>query len=88
MIPRMDREDVAIGNFFNYRLAENQEEAKAEWMEILEARSHLWNDIPSEKQELIRSYLNLLQLEILKRIRPTSVFNFSSASIGNLFLTG
>ncbi|MCJ1247319.1 hypothetical protein MMC30_004533 [Trapelia coarctata] len=33
--------------------------------------------------------LNHLNLEILKRARPpTSTFNFSSASLGNLFLTG
>jgi len=38
---------------------------------------------------LIRSVLSHLHLEILKRNRPpTSTFNFQSASIGNLFLTG
>ena len=38
---------------------------------------------------LIRSILSHLHLEILKRTRPpTSTFNFQSASIGNLFLTG
>ncbi len=42
----------------------------------------------SPKRELIRSVLNTLNLEIVKRARPTSVFNFAEASIGNLFLTG
>ena len=38
---------------------------------------------------LIRSILAHLHLEILKRTRPpTATFNFQSASIGNLFLTG
>ena len=38
---------------------------------------------------LIRSFLSHLHLEILKRTRPPfSTFNFQSASIGNLFLTG
>lgn len=38
---------------------------------------------------LIRSILSHLHLEILKRSRPpSSTFNFQSASIGNLFLTG
>lgn len=32
--------------------------------------------------------LNTLNLEIVKRARPTSVFNFGEASIGNMFLTG
>jgi len=38
---------------------------------------------------LTRSILSHLHLEILKRSRPpTSTFNYQSASIGNLFLTG
>jgi 2-phospho-L-lactate transferase/gluconeogenesis factor (CofD/UPF0052 family) len=38
---------------------------------------------------LIRSFFNLLNLEILKRARPpSSTFDFTSASVGNLFLTG
>lgn len=38
---------------------------------------------------LIRSILSHLHLEILKRMRPPMMtFNFQSASIGNLFLTG
>ena len=38
---------------------------------------------------LIRSILSHLHLEILKRTRPPSMtFNFQSASIGNMFLTG
>lgn len=45
--------------------------------------------IPSSKKQLIRSFFNLLNLEILKRSRPpTSTFDFTSASVGNLFLTG
>ena len=51
--------------------------------------STLWSAIPSSKKQLIRSFLNLLNLEILKRSRPpTSTFDFTSASVGNLFLTG
>ena len=51
--------------------------------------SPLWSGIPSAKKQLIRSFLNLLNLEILKRSRPpTSIFDFTSASVGNLFLTG
>lgn len=38
---------------------------------------------------LIRSILSHLHLEILKRNRPpSSTFNYQSASVGNLFLTG
>jgi 2-phospho-L-lactate transferase/gluconeogenesis factor (CofD/UPF0052 family) len=44
--------------------------------------------VTSQKRELIRAVLNTLNLEIVKRARPTSVFNFAEASLGNLFLTG
>lgn len=42
----------------------------------------------SPKRELIRSHLNSFHLEVVKRMRPSSRFDFSGASIGNLFLTG
>lgn len=51
--------------------------------------SPLYADIPTPQAMLIRSILSHLHLEILKRSRPpTSTFNFHSASVGNLFLTG
>ncbi|KAF5679266.1 UPF0052 domain-containing protein [Fusarium denticulatum] len=59
-----------------------------EWFEILEATHPLWNDISSPKRELIRSYLNSFNLEVVKRMKPSSRFDYSGASIGNLFLTG
>ena len=36
----------------------------------------------------MRSYLNSFNLDAVKRMRPSSRFDFSGASIGNLFLTG
>jgi 2-phospho-L-lactate transferase/gluconeogenesis factor (CofD/UPF0052 family) len=84
----IDAEKSAIKTFFNYRLAASSEIARHEWLDIVEARHSLWSDISSEKRELIRSFLNTINLEIVKRARPSSVFNFQSASVGNLFLTG
>lgn len=56
---------------------------------LLGGTSHLWTPIPTPQALLIRSVLSHLYLEILKRARPpTNVFNFESASVGNLFLTG
>lgn len=81
-------ETAAIKQFFNHRLPRSHEEAKYEWHEIVEATHHLWTDISSPKRELIRSYLNSFNLEVVKRMRPSSRFDFSGASIGNLFLTG
>lgn len=83
-----DTEKGAIKAFFNYRLPDDAEKARLEWLDIVEARHALWQHISTPKKELIRSFLNLINLEIVKRVRPSSVFNFSSASIGNLFLTG
>lgn len=81
-------ETVAIKHFFNHRLPKSYASARAEWGDILEATHPLWDDISSPKRELIRSYLNSFNLEVVKRMRPTSRFDFSGASIGNLFLTG
>lgn len=83
-----DLETVAIKAFFNHRLPADSHAARLEWLDIVEARHPLWEDISSPKKELIRSFLNSVNLEIVKRARPSSIFNFSSASIGNMFLTG
>ena len=51
--------------------------------------SPLWRPIHSSARELLRSMLNHVNLEILKRARPPrSTFDFACASVGNLFLTG
>ncbi|KAF4634334.1 hypothetical protein G7Y89_g3781 [Cudoniella acicularis] len=81
-------ETTAIKILFNHRLASESTAAREEWLDIVEARHPLWTSISSEKRELIRSFLNTINLEIVKRARPSSVFNFQSASVGNLFLTG
>lgn len=83
-----DQERTALKTLFEYRLCQDALKARAEWLDIVEARHLLWTFISSPKRELIRSVLNTLNLEIVKRARPTSVFNFAEASIGNMFLTG
>ncbi|KAL3434874.1 hypothetical protein BDV09DRAFT_84001 [Aspergillus tetrazonus] len=81
-------ERAAIKKLFNYRLPAD-ESAHSEWLAIVDGTSSLWKSITPAKKELIRSFFNLLNLEILKRARPpSSTFDFSSASVGNLFLTG
>ncbi|KAM5351158.1 hypothetical protein ACJ41O_003881 [Fusarium nematophilum] len=81
-------ETAAIKRFFNHRLPKAYSSARAEWFEIIEATHPLWDDISSPKRELIRSYLNSFNVEVVKRMRPSSRFDYSGASIGNLFLTG
>ncbi|KAL4941064.1 hypothetical protein BDV06DRAFT_195260 [Aspergillus oleicola] len=81
-------ERAAIKALFNHRLS-SDDSARSEWLAIVDGTSALWVSITPAKKELIRSFFNLLNLEILKRARPpASTFDFSSASVGNLFLTG
>ncbi|KAK2754535.1 hypothetical protein FQN54_006936 [Arachnomyces sp. PD_36] len=82
-------ERAAVKTLFNYRLKPACREARSQWDSIVDGTSPLWNGITPAKKELIRSFFNHLNLEILKRARPpTSTFDFASASVGNLFLTG
>ncbi|KKK13810.1 hypothetical protein ARAM_005378 [Aspergillus rambellii] len=81
-------ERAAIKALFNHRLPAD-DTAHREWLSIVDGTSEVWKSITPAKKELIRSFFNLLNLEILKRARPpTSTFDFASASVGNLFLTG
>lgn len=84
-----DAERAAIRRLFSARLpSSDAAAAREEWLEIVEARHELWHNVSSPKAELIRSFFNVVNLEIVKRIRPSSVFDFRNASVGNLFLTG
>ncbi|PHH64736.1 hypothetical protein CDD81_3998 [Ophiocordyceps australis] len=81
-------ETAALKALFNHRLPASYPEARAEWFDIVDGTHALWNHISSPRRELIRSILNTFNLEVVKRMRPSSRFDFSRASIGNLFLTG
>ncbi|KAM0482371.1 hypothetical protein ACHAPX_002888 [Trichoderma viride] len=81
-------ETSAIKHLFNHRLPTIYASARAEWFEIVEGTHPLWANISSPKRELIRSFFNSFNLEVVKRMRPSSRFDFSGSSIGNLFLTG
>ncbi|OKL61167.1 hypothetical protein UA08_03539 [Talaromyces atroroseus] len=82
-------ERAAIKALFNHRLNADATAARENWQSIVDGTSSLWSSITPAKKELIRSFFNYLNLEILKRARPpTSTFDFTSASVGNLFLTG
>jgi 2-phospho-L-lactate transferase/gluconeogenesis factor (CofD/UPF0052 family) len=80
----------AISRVFNHRLsADSHTDAANEWQSIVAGTADLWDGVPFAKKELVRSFLNTLNMELLKRSRPpTSTFDFTSASVGNLFLTG
>ncbi|CAI7664781.1 unnamed protein product [Penicillium discolor] len=81
-------ERSAVKALFNHRLPAETGIATNEWQSIVDGTSGLWTAITPAKKELIRSFFNVLNLEILKRARPpSSTFDFTSASVGNLFLT-
>ncbi|CAG8925528.1 unnamed protein product [Penicillium salamii] len=81
-------ERSAVKGLFNHRLPAEASVAVHEWQSIVDGTSSLWTAITPAKKELIRSFFNVLNLEILKRARPpSSTFDFTSASVGNLFLT-
>ncbi|KJX95788.1 hypothetical protein TI39_contig1050g00003 [Zymoseptoria brevis] len=88
LIPEDNDEAKAIRHFFNHRLPKSYAPARSEWLDIVEGTHSLWLGISSPKKELTRSFLNSINLEIVKRLRPSSRYDFSGASIGNLFLTG
>ncbi|MCJ1442197.1 MAG: hypothetical protein MMC23_002690 [Stictis urceolatum] len=78
-----------LRSLLNHRLPSNSSTALNDWNSLVSGTHSLWPPIPSPARELLRSILNHLNMEILKRARPPhSTFNFSSASVGNLFLTG
>ncbi|TFA98152.1 Uncharacterized protein CCMA1212_010069 [Trichoderma ghanense] len=81
-------ETAAIKHLFNHRLPPSYAAARAEWFDIVEGTHPLWLAIPSPKRELVRSFFNSFNLEVVKRMRPTSRFDYSGSSVGNLFLTG
>ena len=90
MIPESppNPERAAIKILFNHRLAPEAGQAQREWYSIVDGTSDLWKSVTTAKKELIRSFFNLLNMEILKRARPpSSTFDFTAASVGNLFLT-
>ncbi|OQO14839.1 hypothetical protein B0A48_00221 [Cryoendolithus antarcticus] len=64
LIPDSSTETVAIRAFFNHRLARDYTTARAEWLDIVEATSPLWDGVSLPKQELIRSFLNVMNLEV------------------------
>ncbi|KAK6075038.1 hypothetical protein SCUP515_06089 [Seiridium cupressi] len=82
-------EDLAATKaLFNHRLSSDPEAARIEWLDIVEGRHVLWTQISSDKRELVRSIFNMVNMEIVKRARPSSKFNFGRAAVGNMFLTG
>ncbi|KAI0131902.1 hypothetical protein BJ170DRAFT_611657 [Xylariales sp. AK1849] len=90
LIPNSDHSPdlAATKALFNHRLSSDANAARAEWLDIVEGGHELWARISSEKRELIRSVFNMVNMEIVKRARPSSTFNFGRAAVGNLFLTG
>ncbi|KZT08962.1 UPF0052-domain-containing protein [Laetiporus sulphureus 93-53] len=76
-----------IRNLLAYRLPahSSEREARDEWRDIVEGRSHLWQGIPNDRKEMIRGFLVHFESEVLKRAHKN--FSFVNGSIGNYFLS-
>lgn len=91
LIPDADEgtDRYAIKQLLSHRLPVDREKARAEWLDIVEGEGVLWHAIQNhEKSQAIRSFLLVMNAELVKRARPGSSFNFSTGAVGNLFLTG
>ncbi|KAK8059470.1 hypothetical protein PG996_009400 [Apiospora saccharicola] len=86
--PEGNADLAATKALFNYRLSSDAHAARSEWLDIVDGRHEIWNGVSSEKKELIRPFFNHVNMEIVKRARPSSTFNFGRAAVGNMFLTG
>ncbi|KAL6305673.1 hypothetical protein BKA93DRAFT_209205 [Sparassis latifolia] len=77
----------SIRTLLAYRLPADrtEREARDEWRDIVEGRSHLWSGIPNDRKELIRGFLVHFENEVLKRAHKN--FSFVNGSIGNYFLS-
>lgn len=82
------KERTALKELLSYRLPADasEQEVKDEWTSIVEGRHALWANVPAEKREAIRGFLNSFHFEVIKRAHKG--FNFRNGSIGNFFLTG
>ncbi|KAK7059230.1 hypothetical protein VNI00_001857 [Paramarasmius palmivorus] len=92
----------AIRTLLAYRLPVHYSErqAREEWRDIVEGKSHLWHGIPTDRKETIRGkysrvleyasshvnqgFLVYFESELLKRAHKN--FTFLNGSIGNYFL--
>ncbi|KKF96797.1 hypothetical protein CFO_g868 [Ceratocystis platani] len=81
-------ENSALKALFNHRLVSDSVAAGHEWDKFLDGSHPAWLGISTPKLQLIRSILNSFNFEAIKRTRPSSRFDFGSASLGNIFLTG
>jgi hypothetical protein len=66
LIPDTGAETQAIKRLFNHRLPKDYSSARMEWLDIVEATHNLWKGVSLPKQELIRSFLNVINLEVVK----------------------
>ncbi|KAK7928112.1 hypothetical protein PG985_005110 [Apiospora marii] len=86
--PEGNADLAATKALFNYRLSSDADAARSEWLDVVDGRHEIWDGVSSEKKELIRPFFNHVNMEIVKRARPSSTFHFGRAAVGNMFLTG
>ncbi len=86
-------ESKAVKTLLDHRLTkESSEDAFYEWKDILNGTSTLWTGISRLEKGFIHRFFELLEDERLKKESQNRAddnkFNFSDASLGNLYFTG
>lgn len=66
--------------------AHDDHKAKYEWMEIVEGRHVLWDNVTEPYKHTIRAFLIFFQNEILRNCRTH--FDYRNGSVGNFFFAG
>ena len=80
-----DVEKVAIKKLLNYRLPDDDREARNEWVSIVEGAHEYWHDIPSEKKEMLRSFFIYVRVNrfhhVIMMVSYYIIFQMSHDSI-------
>ncbi|KAK8051152.1 UPF0052-domain-containing protein [Apiospora rasikravindrae] len=71
--PEGNADLAATRALFNHRLSSDAQAARAEWLDVVDGRHEIWTGVSSEKKELIRPFFNHVNMEIVRRARPSTI---------------
>lgn len=79
-------EALAVKQLLGHRLPSNAQEAKSEWLSIVEGDHDLWESVSEPYKDTIRAFLVHFQHQIL--CHASAKFAFENGSVGNFFFAG
>lgn len=86
-----------LRDLLSFRLPRDPDNAKFQWLQIVDGSHPLWSGISPATKEIFRSFFIHVHTELLKRTRSNSAllapgssrhFRYQLANVGNMFLTG